>query len=627
MKKSKFKLKTGEKVSYRGENHSIYKILDFNSVLLKDKNNISTRASITELYEEIISENKVADKYEELNEISEKDWEEAKKKFKIIEPLLRADRTSEDVKMVVKSSNVSKATLYRWIKLYENSENISSLLNTKRTGGKDQSRLIEDLDVIITSVIEKEYLTKQRKSIQKVYEIVKREASRAGIVPPHSATVRRRIKKISGYIASSKRIDKKQADILYKPMGGNFPGANTPLSVVQIDHTTADIILVDEINRRPLGRPHITVCLDVYSRMILGFYTSFDPAGAIGTGICIANSILPKDKLLAKYEVDGEWPCWGVMNTIHVDNAKEFHGSMLMRACEQHGINLEYRPVGQPNWGGNVERVIKTLMQEVHTLPGTTFSNPSKRKGYDSDKNASMTLFEFEKWLTNYIVNVYHKKLHQGINMSPFQKYQNGIFGNKETGELGIGLPDRFLDERKIRLDFLPFFNRAILPYGVLIEHIYYYHDIFKNYINNLEKIQNKSRTKIAYVFKRDPRDISIIYFWDNETKEYIDIPYRDFTNPPMSIWEYRLAIKDIKNKGIASIDEKKIFEAYDKMNTIISESKAKTNKAKRSGLKSISRSTLRGEISETKKLPVTPTSLPYNFNIKPFDEQDNGTS
>jgi putative transposase len=35
-----------------------------------------------------------------------------------------------------------------------------------------------------------------------------------------------------------------------------------------------------------------------------------------------------------------------------LDNAKEFHGEMLRRACEQYGIALEYRPVAQPHLGG-----------------------------------------------------------------------------------------------------------------------------------------------------------------------------------------------------------------------------------------------------------------------------------
>ncbi|MBW6299849.1 hypothetical protein KZ875_31930, partial [Pseudomonas aeruginosa] len=42
------------------------------------------------------------------------------------------------------------------------------------------------------------------------------------------------------------------------------------------------------------------------------------------------------------------------------------------------------RPLGQPHYGGIVERIIGTAMQMIHDeLPGTTFSNPDQRGDYD----------------------------------------------------------------------------------------------------------------------------------------------------------------------------------------------------------------------------------------------------
>ena len=96
------------------------------------------------------------------------------------------------------------------------------------------------------------------------------------------------------------------------------------------------------------------------------------------------------------------------MKTIHLDNAKEFRGKMLKRACEEHGIDLAWRPVATPHYGGHIERLLGTLLREIHSLPGTTFSNPRERGEYDSDAKAAMTLAELEKWLATYIVEVYH---------------------------------------------------------------------------------------------------------------------------------------------------------------------------------------------------------------------------
>ncbi|MFP3467911.1 transposase, partial [Leifsonia sp. SIMBA_070] len=65
---------------------------------------------------------------------------------------------------------------------------------------------------------------------------------------------------------------------------------------------------------------------------------------------------------MAKHDIAAEWPIYGKMQKIHVDNAKEFRGNMLTRACQQHGIILEYRPKGQPNYGPHVERAFRTFM-------------------------------------------------------------------------------------------------------------------------------------------------------------------------------------------------------------------------------------------------------------------------
>ena len=79
------------------------------------------------------------------------------------------------------------------------------------------------------------------------------------------------------------------------------------------------------------------------------------------------------------------------MTAIHCDNGKDFRGAMLRQACQQHGVELMFRPVRQPHYGGHIERLMGTFAREVHTLPGTTFANPGERKGYDSERHSALT--------------------------------------------------------------------------------------------------------------------------------------------------------------------------------------------------------------------------------------------
>jgi putative transposase len=208
---------------------------------------------------------------------------------------------------------------------------------------------------------------------------VARRCREAQLRAPNTNTVRVRIAAIPARERLGRRSHRKAAVDQFAPRPGVFDSAQRPLDLVQIDHTKLDIIVVDDEQRLPIGRPWITLAIDVYSRMVASFYISLDPPGAIATGLCIAHATLPKEAWLAKLGVGSQWPCWGLAARIHLDNAKEFHGEMVRRACEQYGIVLEYRPVAQPHMGGHIERMLGTLLGALHELPGATFSSPQQR--------------------------------------------------------------------------------------------------------------------------------------------------------------------------------------------------------------------------------------------------------
>lgn len=566
----------GVKVIYKGDPALIIKIVDINliSIQMIDSNIIYTveRKEITPQLK------KDDESIRPVHILTDNEWKIAKSRYDIVKHILDNKLETSKIKDIAKKNNVHFSTIYRWINIFNSTESIAALAGKKRTGGKNKSRLENDVDNIINDKIAEIYLTSSKKSITKVIRSIKIKCKELDITPPHENTIRNRIKNLSEEEVLKARYGKKSARDKFEPIKGNFPGANFPLSVVQIDHTCVDIILVDELYRKPFMRPYLTIAIDVYSRMVVGFHLSFDPPGEMGTGLCIANAILSKELLLEKHSINGDWPCWGTMATIHLDNAKEFRGNMLKLACQNYGINIEHRPVATPHWGGHVERLLGTFSKEIHNLPGSTFSKIADRGNYDSQAKASLTINEFEKWLITYIVNVYHKKLHSAIYMSPLEKYKKGIFG--ENGSLGTGLPPKLFNERRVRLDFMPFFERTVQEYGVLIDHVTYYDDILRKYIHSREDSSKYSR-KQKFIFKRDPRDISIIYFYDPTINEYFEIPYRDTSKPPISIWEFNEVVTKLSKQHIA-INENSIFEAYKEMENIELAAIRETKKLKR---------------------------------------------
>jgi putative transposase len=78
--------------------------------------------------------------------------------------------------------------------------------------------------------------------------------------------------------------------------------------VAQIDHTVID---VDEEHRQPIQRPFLTVVINVFSRMVLGFAIYLEKPSAFTAGLAISHAVLPKEQWLAEVGVQAEWPCWG----------------------------------------------------------------------------------------------------------------------------------------------------------------------------------------------------------------------------------------------------------------------------------------------------------------------------
>jgi putative transposase len=379
--------------------------------------------------------------------------------------------------------------------------------------------------------------------------------------------VRNRIKALRDKEKLRRREGGKAVRDKYAPIQGVFPGANWPLAVVQIDHTPVDLILVDDVHRRPVGRPWVTLAIDVFSRMVTGFSVSFDPPGALAVGLCLAHAILPKDTWLARHEINTPWPVWGIMDTVHADNAKEFRGSMLHKACEEYRIDLHWRPVARPHCGGHIERLLGTLNHEIHTLPGSTFSNPVARGTYDSEQHAAMTLSEFERWLSILIVEIYHQRLHSELGITPLQKYEEGIFGTDERP--GRGLPERLLDETELRLTFMPYAERTVQPHGLVIDEIQYYDDVLKPWIHSTDPHETTGKRKRKFIVRRDPRDISRVYFYDPELKRYFEIPYRNTVHPPISVWELREVRRTLKEEGRKLVNEDLIFDAYNRLRVL----------------------------------------------------------
>jgi len=582
--REKMHLTIGKFFTYNKDIYKITQLIDFQEVIgINVETNEAKRLLIENLKpvkEEFLKDNGFIHK--DISDIADDDWKEIETRLGAIKPLLNG-ASRKEIEVQANELNIHFTTLYRWLKGYKSTGTVTGLLSQKRGRKKGTVFIEQDIEKIIQDTIDNDYLTEHRPSIKFIINKIKIKCLEKNLSFPSNNTIRNRINQISQYQILKQQGNKSIAKDTYDPAPNHFK-ADYPLQIVQIDHTKVDLQIVDDENRESIGRAWLTLAIDIYSRMIVGYYLSLDEPSGISVGMCIVNSILPKNKLLGTFDINGDWDVFGKCDNIFTDNGSDFKSYSVERSCLANGIHIAFRPIGKKQYGGHIERLIGTTMKEVHDIPGTTFSNIREKLFYDSEGHACMTFTDLEKWLLLYITKIYQHKIHSSLGMSPLSKWKQGIFGTNDS--VGIGYPQIPADTISLTIDFLPTIERTIQRDGVTIDGLSYFDPIFRGKIRGLERLQenlNKKDTNKNYTFKRDPRDISTIWFYDDNLQEYYLIPLANPEIPKMSLFELNQIKKRIERSNNQTLNEFNIIQGYKELYEHVNESIKQTKKQRKS--------------------------------------------
>ncbi len=418
---------------------------------------------------------------------------------------------------------------------------------------------------VIDAVL-RQWLPRQRRLAHPMRDVtmeVRRNCKRAGIELVSRATVARRWEDLRA----------RQALASAKEPGAAIPPghliATKPLELVQIDHTQADVFVVDEATRRAVGRPWVSVAIDVASRAIVGIYLAMERPNAAAVALLLTRVALPKAPWLASLDLpDVDWPMSGLPRTLHLDNAAEFKSRALRSGCREYGIELTYRPVGRPQFGGHVERMNRTLMDRLRGLPGATVSIEARRnkKVRPPEQTAQLTLREFEQWLVLEIAHRYHHGEHRGLmGATPASAWLALVAAHPVQT-----LPQDLSKQLRFLIQFLPLATRTIQNDGLTIFYLRYWHPIFTAWR------EMRRRVTVRY----HPEDLSRV-FVSADGKTYIEATYADLRRPKISLWEQRLARKALRASGNPDVSEALIFKTIERQRQIVSGAASQTRQVK----------------------------------------------
>lgn len=191
--------------------------------------------------------------------------------------------------------------------------------------------------------------------------------------------------------------------------GSSRQEADGPGDLYQIDATIADVYLVAHDDRQAVvGRPELYFVTDVFSRMIVGFYTCLESASWDNARSALLNAFTDKVAFCEQYGIqitEEQWPCKGLPRALAVDN-----GELISKASnaiiEGLGITVKNEPAWRPDLKGIVESRFRLLNLETKAkLPGSVLPDFRQRGAPDYRLDATLTLTDFTKIVIYFVLD------------------------------------------------------------------------------------------------------------------------------------------------------------------------------------------------------------------------------
>jgi len=500
------------------------------------------------------------------DEAKHRAWLEGCRREEAISGLLErhADQrlTIADVQGVAWELGVSQATLYRLIAAYRAKKTVCSVEPRQRGRRKNTFVLDHKREKLISMTIREIYLNPARPTMTYLVEQVRARCALAKLSLPDRRTIKARVDRIDRRITALKRKDSKGVKAT-RAIPGQYV-ASRPLEVVQVDHTEVDLFLVDETTREAMSvRPWLTLAIDVFTRMVVGFHLSMDKPSRVSLGLCMLNAVYDKSSWLKENAVDASWPAAGLPEALHCDNGADFRSRAFAWACREEGIKLIWRPMGAPRYGGHIERLIGTIMGRVHFYPGSTFANPTSRQDNDSASFSAMTFREFECALGWEIAGRYNQEIHSALLRPPIALWR------EHEDSTALRMPK---DRMAFWVSFLPDDYRKLRPDGIWIHGLSYWSNALTGEVGRHAK---------DLLIKYDPRDVSRIFVQLASSGRFIEARARNVGFPAISLRDWRLARKKVRVKGRGERDDDQLLRTALAQRQIVEEAIAKTAAAR----------------------------------------------
>lgn len=417
-----------------------------------------------------------------------------------------------------------------WFKNYcDSGRSLKGLYPRHRFKGRRSDRInIEVINII--NIESKRYYKSNQISMASVERNVEAKILAHNLANPSQlweiptyVTIRKRVLNYSYQFRKKSREGNRK---LRDQLAGSDPVVITHsiLERVEMDHTKLDIYVLHDELKTVIGRPNLTVLIDHYSHMVLGFLLSFEPGYFAALCSSCKNGFLPKTHIESLGFIS-DWPAHGVPETLVTDNGNEFWSKNFDAVADELSIDFQYCPIRTPNYKGTVERFFGTVNSIVlDDLPGVVRKKDKHGEDYDAKQTARLTFTEFKLYFMRWLIDQYHH--------TPLDSNQ------KTPYELWVGSEEFFPIPEENESDLLPKIMATATKHlrqgGIHILKLTYNSTVLKDIVRR----DGFKEVTIKY----DPYDLGYILVLDDYNNAYITVRCTnyDYANG-LSVYEHRL--------------------------------------------------------------------------------------
>jgi putative transposase len=481
------------------------------------------------------------------------------------------DEQKEELKQAGKRVQPSPTSIYRWYLVWEAAaKDVLALVSATASRGNYERKISKDREkcdavlIIIADVIDQIYLTLERPSVQHAWEEMELRIRRENeyreqndkLPVPHINTLYNIINKIDPYERDLARYGKRYADAKHRTdkLGAR---PTRPLERVEVDETQIPFMVIDPERLLPIGRPWLIWAIDVFTRLIIGFYLSFVRPSYTEFMQCLLHAIKPKGYVKEKYpDVINDWlPC-GLFESVFTDNAKIYYSGGFKDAVSHLGGSVEYSRRFMASDKPFVERSFLTYARRIlRKYPGTTFSNVFEKADYDPGKHALVPMDVLQEITHLWIIDVYSRSYHRGLKDVPARVWETSI--NKyptvlpyDVHELDVLLG--YVAWRKV--------GKVIEIFGLLYS------------CDALAVVREQLMGEKGKI-KFNPEDLSLIWLFDPKNGIYMPVPAldQDYTRG-LSLWAHNIIKAYAKRIAMDYVNRDDLCRARDTINQVVAE-------------------------------------------------------